>query len=185
MLAAELDIVRRRKVLALPRVKSSPWYVRVFAGYALVVVACALTLATLDALRFKPGGEFSTPTEHFLFTFVLWGGALLVLGAGPLALVLAPFLRRGRPVRLPALVGFVFALALVKLRRARHRRPLRAAPVRPCPHRRCWARSGSRSSPRVPARTPLAPGRWAWRLVPHCSGLGSLAAELDIVRRPR
>jgi hypothetical protein len=100
-------------VLALPRVKSSLWYVRVFAGYALVVVACALTLATLDALRFKPGGEFSTPAEHFLFTFVLWGGALLVLGAGPLGLVLAPFLRRGRPVRLPALVGFVFALALV------------------------------------------------------------------------
>jgi len=77
------------------------------------VVATAIAFATLDMLRFRPGGDFSTPTARFLFTLVLWGGALLALGTGPLALVLAPFLRHEQPVRLPALVGVLFAFAMV------------------------------------------------------------------------
>jgi hypothetical protein len=85
----------------------------ILASYALVVVVAALSLATHDALTFRPGGEFGSPAASFVFTLVIWGVVALTLGTMPLILIFAALSGFGRLARLPWLVGALYGLLFV------------------------------------------------------------------------
>jgi hypothetical protein len=54
---------------------------REFAGLAGALWLFAVSLGIIDVVRFRPGGESSTPFEAFTLTFVIWG-VLVTLGTG-------------------------------------------------------------------------------------------------------
>jgi len=81
-------------------------------GFAVVVIAAAVSLAIRDAGSFHPGGEFASAWQSAEFDLLTWG-IVLVFSGGAFALVTFFLIPSGRVLPLPLVVGLVCGAAVV------------------------------------------------------------------------
>jgi hypothetical protein len=76
-------------------------------AFAAALVSAGVILGTIDAISFRPGGEFNSPWQAAGFDLFIWGVLMLGWSGCGFAVATWPLVALGRTLPAPALVGFI------------------------------------------------------------------------------
>ena len=80
---------------------------------AAALVSAGVILATIDAISFRPGGEFNSPGQAAGFDLFIWGVLMLACSSCGFAVATWPLVALGRRLPAPVLVGFIAGAGVV------------------------------------------------------------------------